>query len=649
MTNGDGDDDVSSEAPVAPRTKVRLYLRASGLPRSITNQQPDTLCSCRISAVESGNVPEVKTEIVYKSSHPRYAASFPFDYEYGTQLLIFVFVYAVRSSKNYSSSSGLKLLGKAVFDVQDVLGMKYQLKARRLPNGGIIYAHIEQEFSSNNVDTNTTSISRSITGSISGSPNNSRILTLRLRARSLVHTTSLIQNRLAPSIITSKPDTYYEISRPAYSTSDNGTATVHKSASSSPWIVVYRSPPVTESITPMWDEAMIDLSSLCCTSTTATASNDDDLSSYLVLVSIYKLTKRMCKEIGSFETTVHRLIESCSTKATTLEESFQLQPSSRRGPLQSNDTTGEIIVVSAFVQLSNEVRHRSQQILSYDFSSEEENDVLVENSNSSINNMCSMAADLKVNGSSPSSFTRPQTAKFSDYVDAGLDIDFCVAIDFTSSNGDPRRPGTLHYSRDGMTNDYEDALESIGSTVEKYNRAKEFPVWGFGAKFDGQVRHIFQCGQSPAASGIQGVLDAYRSVFESDLIMSGPTVLLSVLKAAASRAYKFYNDTSKLKYSILLILTDGVVDDLQSTRELILTYSHLPLSIIVVGIGRADFTEMHQWNDESSEPRRGRFTFVEFRTLQFDPAALSRKALEKVPRDIVDYFIGRNISPNERC
>jgi hypothetical protein len=52
------------------------------------------------------------------------------------------------------------------------------------------------------------------------------------------------------------------------------------------------------------------LSSLCCTSTTATASNDDDLSSYLVLVSIYKLTKRMCKEIGSFETTVHRLIES---------------------------------------------------------------------------------------------------------------------------------------------------------------------------------------------------------------------------------------------------------------------------------------------------------------------------------------------------
>lgn len=62
---------------------------------------------------------------------------------------------------------------------------------------------------------------------------------------------------------------------------------------------------------------------------------------------------------------------------------------------------------------------------------------------------------------------------FIDYVNSGLDIDFCVAIDFvslyntccscrephkdciliyanalqTSSNGDPRIPGTLHYSR----------------------------------------------------------------------------------------------------------------------------------------------------------------------------------------------------------
>ena len=127
------------------------------------------------------------------------------------------------------------------------------------------------------------------------------------------------------------------------------------------------------------------------------------------------------------------------------------------------------------------------------------------------------------------------------------------------------------------------------------------------------------------------------------MIMSGPTVLLSVLKAAASRAKTSHNDSQKLNYNILLILTDGVVNDLQSTKELVLKYHHLPLSVIVVGIGRADFTDMNQWNDEPME-RRGRFTFVEFRKLQFDPAALSRKALERVPNEIVDYFARRNIS-----
>lgn len=638
MSDANNDDDGEYAAVAAPTTKVRLYLRATNLPRSITKQQPDS--QCQIS-VQHDDISNEETEIVYKSSNPRYTTSFPFEYEYGTQLLIFVDVNVSRISGfgaiGKNNSSEMKLHGRAVYDVQDILGTKYQTKARRLAKGVIMYAHIEQEFASHNNTTIPMSINES------NGNNDSRILTLRLRAHSLIFTHSVLQNnRFAPSTkIIGKPDTYYELSRPAYSTIDDGTTSVHKSSASSSWIVLYRSPPVTESITPIWDEAMIDFNSLG--STTATSP---------ILISIYRLKKKRCKEIGSFETTVQSLIESCRTEEAHDEEkhdeqessTFLLQPKPSRG-FQSNETTGEITVVCASIQRPDEVRQRSQRMLSYDYSSSDENDILQEISSSSsngINNLCLMAAG--VNGSSissTSSFSRPQTTKFSDYVDAGLDIDLCVAIDFTSSNGDPRIPGTLHYSRDGMTNDYEDAIESIGSTVEKYSKNKEFPVWGFGAKFVGQVRHIFQCGQAPTATGIQGVLDAYRSVFEQDVIMSGPTEMMYVLKAVVARANKVYKDSSKhLKYSIILILTDGVVNDLQSTRDFVLKYRHLPLSVIVVGIGRADFTEMNQWNDEQAD-LRGRFTFVEFRALQFDPAALSRKALERVPNDVVDYFIGR--------
>lgn len=42
----------------------------------------------------------------------------------------------------------------------------------------------------------------------------------------------------------------------------------------------------------------------------------------------------------------------------------------------------------------------------------------------------------------------------------------------------------------------------------------------------------------------------------------------------------------------MLILTDGVVTDMADTREAIVRGSYQPLSIIIVGVGNADFTDM---------------------------------------------------------
>lgn len=46
------------------------------------------------------------------------------------------------------------------------------------------------------------------------------------------------------------------------------------------------------------------------------------------------------------------------------------------------------------------------------------------------------------------------------------------------------------------------------------------------------------------------------------------------------------------QYFILLILTDGVITDMADTREAIVQASHLPMSVIIVGIGNADFSDM---------------------------------------------------------
>ena len=563
---------------------------------------------------------------------------------------------------------GMKLLGRAVFDVQDVLGSRNNVKARRLRKGGVIYAHCEIEQQQHAPTLSPpSSPTRSLTSSITSSTTakshpDCRILNLRLRADSLIHTHS---NLSKVGLHVSNPTTYYEISRPS-------SLALHGSS----WIVVYRSPPIKESVSPLYDESMIDLSSFI-TSTTSTTTEracsnnakeeeeegeEEELSKSPIMMTVYKVKWKKCKEIGSFETTIQSLIDAaCNTGigyhftddqsenndeeevsgGEVQHKTFQLRPTVKKGASRSDEITGNITVIKATVENSNDAWHRR----SFKFlSNVDEND----DGNTEGESTYELNDGVDTHQQQqPSSIPRP---KFSDYVRAGtVDIDFCVAIDFTSSNGDPRIPGSQHYSRDGMMNDYEEAIVAISDTIGKYSTDQLYPVWGFGAKYGGKVRHIFQCGSESTVHDTEGILDAYRSVWETDLIMSGPTVLHSVLRAAAARSKKFYNSPAtnmNMQYCVLLILTDGIVADLESTQELVRSYSNLqlPLSVIVIGIGRADFSQFHEWN-KAPPDIRGRFVFVEFREYQFDTDTLSRKALLRVPHDIVDYYMSRNILP----
>ena len=47
-------------------------------------------------------------------------------------------------------------------------------------------------------------------------------------------------------------------------------------------------------------------------------------------------------------------------------------------------------------------------------------------------------------------------------------------------------------------------------------------------------------------------------------------------------------------YFILLILTDGVITDMDQTKQAVVAASALPMSIIIVGVGGADFKMMEE-------------------------------------------------------
>ena len=46
----------------------------------------------------------------------------------------------------------------------------------------------------------------------------------------------------------------------------------------------------------------------------------------------------------------------------------------------------------------------------------------------------------------------------------------------------------------------------------------------------------------------------------------------------------------KQKYTILLIITDGLVNDMEATKAALVAASAQPLSVIIIGVGSADFS-----------------------------------------------------------
>lgn len=59
-------------------------------------------------------------------------------------------------------------------------------------------------------------------------------------------------------------------------------------------------------------------------------------------------------------------------------------------------------------------------------------------------------------------------------------------------------------------------------------------------------------------------------------------------------------------YHILLILTDGAIHDMRETKDLIVECSKYPLSIIIVGIGNADFSNMVELDGDEVVLRNSR-------------------------------------------
>ncbi|RLW11673.1 hypothetical protein DV515_00001710 [Chloebia gouldiae] len=247
---------------------------------------------------------------------------------------------------------------------------------------------------------------------------------------------------------------------------------------------------------------------------------------------------------------------------------------------------------------------------------------------------------------------------FLDYIMGGCQIQFTVAIDFTASNGDPRNSCSLHYIHPYQPNEYLKALVAVGEICQDYDSDKMFPAFGFGARIppEYKVSHDFAINfneDNPECAGIQGVVEAYQSCLPK-LQLYGPTNIAPIIQKVAKSASEETNTKEASQYFILLILTDGVITDMADTREAIVHASHLPMSVIIVGVGNADFSDMQMLDGDDGILRspkgepvlRDIVQFVPFRNFKHaSPAALAKSVLAEVPNQVVDYYNGKGIKP----
>ncbi|XP_027163140.1 protein BONZAI 3-like [Coffea eugenioides] len=255
-------------------------------------------------------------------------------------------------------------------------------------------------------------------------------------------------------------------------------------------------------------------------------------------------------------------------------------------------------------------------------------------------------------------YVKKQLYSFLDYISSGFELNFMVAVDFTASNGNPHNLDSLHYiDPSGRLNAYQQAIMDAGEVVQFYDSDRRFPAWGFGGKtFGGSVSHCFNLNRSPTDSevtGIEGIMAAYSSTLYN-VTLSGPTLFGPVINRAAEIAGGSLS-VNQNKYFILLIITDGVISDIQETKDALVKASDLPLSILIVGVGGADFTQMEVLDADDGhrlESSTGRVAtrdivqFVPMREVHRGEISIVQVLLEELPGQFLSYMRSRNIRPH---
>lgn len=233
---------------------------------------------------------------------------------------------------------------------------------------------------------------------------------------------------------------------------------------------------------------------------------------------------------------------------------------------------------------------------------------------------------------------------FLELLNKGLQISMMVGVDFTASNGETTIPGTLHYIGGGP-NQYERAIRSCGTILAYYDHDQLFPLLGFGGVPQGKntTEFVFPLNfnEDPNVKGIDQMIEVYKRSLTMTTL-SGPTNFAPLLNNLC-KAVKNLQGV----YTVMMILTDGIISDIEETVDAIIQCSLLPISLIIIGVGTASFDSMEKLDGDEmpltdSHGRcvaRDCVQFVPFLKYEKNTKLLAEEVLKELPSQIEQFYL----------
>lgn len=182
---------------------------------------------------------------------------------------------------------------------------------------------------------------------------------------------------------------------------------------------------------------------------------------------------------------------------------------------------------------------------------------------------------------------------FIDYVQSGLKLKTIFAFDFSTSTGLIIHPDSIHSRDIDCGNICFKPLKLAADFLSDHSRNQEIEAYGFGSTKSNlpafQQKDPFRLNDPKVPIiGSEDLIANYVGSL-SEIEQLEPTNLAPIIEIARVEAQKCQMDAQKYKklndYTLLIVFTDGKINDMDHTIEKIISASSLPLSIVIVGLG----------------------------------------------------------------